>query len=288
MINDKAVFTAASGYVFKAEPGTAAITPEQLRDFDPETFGAGTSALVITGSPDGGTYTVSVDGKASKPIAFDAEAADIQAAISDIEGVGAGNVVVKGTKDAGFTIALVGDLYGTDKEVTADGSGLTGGTSPSVEVTELSEALGWEPIGHTAAEELPEFGYEGGESESKGTWQKKNLKQVTTEAPVDYVTIKAQQFDPETLELYYGKNISKVKNVFGIDDPSKSGIDKALMIIMVDGDFKIAFAAAKSTISRDESITLAADEFSTLPLRATFVKHPGRHLFEWILPAEDA
>lgn len=286
MFNDKAVFTASSGYVFTAAPGTAAITPDQLRDFDPETFGAGTSALVITGSPDGGTYTVSVDGKASKPIAFDAEAADIQAAISDIAGVGAGNVVVKGTKDDGLTIALVGDLYGTDKEVTADGSGLTGGTSASVEITELSEALGWEPIGHTAAEELPEFGYEGGDTENKGTWQKKNLKQVTTEAPVDYVTIKAQQFDIPTLELYYGKNASKVKNVFGIDDSAKGGIDNAVMIIMVDGDFKIAFSAAKATINRDDSISLAADEFSTIPLRATFIKHPGRHLFEWITPSE--
>lgn len=102
---------------------------------------------------------------------------------------------------------------------------------------------------------------------------------------MDYVTIRANQFDMETLEMYYGKNASKVANVFGVDDPSSAGVDKAFMIVLVDGDFKIAFSSAKATVSRDESIALATDDFAALPLRATFVKHPGRHLFEWTLPA---
>lgn len=56
---------------------------------------------------------------------------------------------------------------------------------------------------------------------------------------------------------------------------------------MEDGDFRIAFSCAKATVGRDESISLATDDFATLPLRATFVKHPGRHLFEWTLPNEE-
>ena len=59
----------------------------------------------------------------------------------------------------------------------------------------------WELIGHTAEEDLPEFGYEGGDKETKGTWQKKNLKEVTTDAVVDYVTLKLNQFDLSTFEL---------------------------------------------------------------------------------------
>ena len=283
--NDNAVFTASTGYVYKAAPGTPSITPEELANFDPETYGASTQALTITGSPTGGTFTVTVGGKDSEPIPYDASAAQVQDAVAKITGVGSGNVVVTGVDaKTGYTLAFVGDLFNTDPDVAIT-SALTGGTSATAKLAEATKASGWEPVGHTAEEELPEFGYEGGETESKGSWQKKNLRQVSTEAPVDYVTIKANQFDIDTLELYYGKNASKVANIFGVDDASAKGIDRAFQIIMVDGDFKIAFSSAKATVARDESITLATDEFSILPLRATFVKFPGRHLFEWILPS---
>ena len=53
---------------------------------------------------------------------------------------------------------------------------------------------------------------------------------------------------------------------------------------MVDGPFVIAFTAAKATLRREEAIKLEADEFAILPVRATFVNHPGRLLFEWISP----
>lgn len=271
MMNDNAVFTASTGYVYKADPGTAAPTPKQLAVFDPETFGSHSFDLDITGEA-----TLSVGDETTAAIAADSSAAEIQAEIQKLATVGNGNVVVagkEGTED--FTVHFIGDLFGQEVDFTAN-EGAT--------VTETAKPLGWEPVGHTAEEELPEFGYEGGETENRGTWQKKNLKQVSSEAPVDYVTIRAQQFDLETLELYYGKNASKVANVFGVDDPSSAGVDKAFLIVLVDGIFKIAFSAAKATVGRDESIALATDDFASLPLRATFVKHPGRHLFEWTLP----
>lgn len=273
--NDKAVFTAATGYVYKADPGTPAITPAELVNFDGETYGANVHTVDLGSAPEDGTYTLTVEGESTEAIANDADATVVQAALEKLDGIGIGGVVVTGTPADGFDVAVVGDLYGFDVEV--DGSA-------EVTVTEKQKASGWEPIGHTAADELPELGYEGGESEAKPTWQKKNLRNVSTEAPVDYVTVKAQQFDAETLELYYGKNASRVANVFGVDDPSSDGVEKAFQIVMVDGDFKIAFSAAKATVGRDESISLATDDFATLPLRATFVKHPGRHLFQWVLP----
>lgn len=272
MFNDNAVFTASTGYVYKADPGTAAPTPKQLAEFDPETFGSHSYALALSGEA-----TLSVGGDSTEPLAADSSAAEVQAALQKLASVGNANVIVSGTDPDDYTVHFIGDLFGSEVALTAD----TG-----AEVLEIAKPLGWEPIGHTAAEELPEFGYEGGETENRGTWQKKNLRQVSSETPVDYVTIRANQFDLETLELYYGKNASKVANVFGVDDPSSNGVDKAFLIVLVDGLFKIGFSAAKATVGRDESIALASDDFATLPLRATFVKHPGRHLFEWTLPEE--
>lgn len=188
-INDNAVFTAATGYVYTAPVGTPAPTRDDLANFDPENFG----------------------------------------------------------------------------------------------ITDASE---WSPIGHTGEDDLPEFGYEGGDTETRGTWQKKQLREVSTDDPVDYMTLKPLQFDEETLELYYGPNKSEVEGVYAVDSTAEGGIERALLVIMVDGLFKIGHTAAKVSIRRDESISLASDEFSVLPIRATYLKHSGRHLFEWILPAE--
>lgn len=271
--NDNAVFTAATGYVYTAPVGTAAPTPKQLKYFDPETFGAQTYTLKVTGSA---AYTLTVGSDATTELKAEASPAEIQAALEKLKSVGTGGAVVSGTstKD-GVTVSFVGNNFG--KSLT-----LKGGAGATVAL--LSEASGWEPIGHTNNDDLPEFGYDGGDSETRGSWQKKVLKTITTETPVDYVTIKALQFDMDTLEYYYGKNASKVANIFGVDSANASDVERAVLIVLKDGAFTISFSAAKAGLRRDESISLESDDFATLPLRATFVKHPGRHLFEWTLP----
>lgn len=268
--NDNAVFTASTGYVYLGAPGTAAPTPAQLDAFDPDSFGAHSQKV----SPTGDTFTLTVGGDSTEPLANDSSAAQVQAALEQLTSVGVGNAMVR-ADGAAFVVYFIGDLFG--QEVALESADAT--------VTVISKPAGWSPIGHTGNEDLPEFGYEGGDSEAKGSWQKKNLKEVVTESPVDYVTVKALQFDPETLELYYGKNASTVEGVFGVDNPASGSVERSVLIVIVDGSNKVAFSAAKASVRRDESITLATDEFSTLPLRATFIKHPGRHLFEWITQA---
>jgi hypothetical protein len=59
-------------------------------------------------------------------------------------------------------------------------------------------------------------------------------------------------------------------------------LEKALLIIIVDGDTKIAFYSPKASIRRDDSIQLKVDDFGALPIRATFLKYGSRNKFEWI------
>lgn len=80
----------------------------------------------ITGTPTGGTYTLSVDGVASAAIAYDANATAVQSALNAIAGVTGATVTGTTTKTITFTSA---------RTLTADGSSLTGGTSPAVVVT---------------------------------------------------------------------------------------------------------------------------------------------------------
>lgn len=80
----------------------------------------------ITGTPTGGTYTLSVDGVASAAIAYNADATAVQTALNAIAGVTGTVVTGTTTKAIAFT---------SSRTLTANGASLTGGTSPAVVVT---------------------------------------------------------------------------------------------------------------------------------------------------------
>ena len=167
----------------------------------------------------------------------------------------------------------------TDLEV----SPLTGGFDP----TALDEA--WAPIGHTSRDDLPEFGSDGGDTETRGSWQKSSLRQVVTETAVDYVTLNLLQFDNESLELYYGvANAADAgaKRFRVVGSPSGT-IERALLIVIVDGDESVGFYSPKSSFKREDAISLATDDFGALPVRATFLEGTDGVagdpvLFDWI------
>jgi hypothetical protein len=342
--NDKAVVTAAVGYVFVAAPGTPRPTPAQLADIDPEAFGASSSSLTSSEAPTGGTFSLTVgegavapkqavetipakapaqeastleatgveppaatpDPKAAKssktskavaaeePVAsdapsgttldlpFDCGAAEVQTALENIEGVGAGNVKVTGGgfADGGFVVAFIGALSAENVEVTVNSK--LEPVTVTVDSAVVSAPNGWSSVGHTARDDLPEFGFDGGDTEVRGTWQNENLREVVTKPISDYLTIYLQQWDIDSLTLYYGQDASKQSGVFGVKGGTAAPVERALLIIIVDGDTKIGFYAPKASVKRDDSISLATDEFASLPVRATFLKYGSSNVFEWI------
>ena len=274
-LNDNAVLTAAVGWVYSAPVGTARPTPANITTFDPSTFApaANSKSLTVTGSA--GTYTISVGGVASAAIQYDGDANAIKGAIEGIAAVGAGKVTVTGAGP--FVIALDPAVTGT---LTATGTGLTGGNAVLANVA--ATGTGWTNIGHTSRGDLPEFGFEGGDTEVKGTWQNESLREVVTDPVADYLTLMLHQFDTQAFELYYGTDASVEAGVFGVANGNPAPVEKALLIVIVDGVRKVAFYSPKASLRRDDSISLAVDEFATLPIRATFLKHSNANKFEWV------
>ena len=95
------------------------------------TFGAGgsekaTYSLAITGSPTGGTFTLTVDGQTTDPIAYNASNATIASELNELSGVSGAKVTGTSPK----TITL-----NERSIVTASGTGLTGGTSPAASIS---------------------------------------------------------------------------------------------------------------------------------------------------------
>lgn len=127
---------------------TAVLDPEQapdgsiVRDENDEvvlkfqraikvTFGAGgsekpTYTLTITGAPTGGTFTITIDGETTDPIAYNASNADIAKELNELDGV-SGATVTGGTFPGNAkTITLA------ERATVAAAGSFTGGTSPAI------------------------------------------------------------------------------------------------------------------------------------------------------------
>ena len=156
------------------------------------------------------------------------------------------------------------------------------------EIAAFTSAAGmttpWVDLGHTSREDLPEPGFDGGDTETRGTWQNAAVKEVITDVTVDYLTFNLHQFDDTALALYYGQDnaAGAVDGEFQVADSATATQLRAFLMVVVDGDANIAFYARKASIRREGPIALGVDEFSTLPMRATFVKDGSNDLFRWI------
>lgn len=154
-------------------------------------------------------------------------------------------------------------------------------------VDQSTTLTGFTLIGHTSRDDLPEFGFDGGDTEARGTWQNEALRTVVTEAAVDYVTFNLVQFDADTLELYYGQNNTQSDGSYGLAGAPGGATEASFVIVVVDGPRKMGFWSPKVELRREDAITMAVDEFSALPMRATFLKSGVNDLFRWI-PGIDA
>ena len=97
--------------------------------------------VTITGTPTGGVFTLTYEGETTDDIAFNATAAAVQSALEALSNIEVGDVVCAGGPLPGsaVTVTFQGTLGGRDITLmTADDSGLTGGTSPAVAVTETT------------------------------------------------------------------------------------------------------------------------------------------------------
>jgi RHS repeat-associated protein len=93
----------------------------------------------LTGSPTGGTFTLTFGGQTTAGIAYNASASTVQSALTGLSSVGSGNVVVTAASGGGWQVRFAGTLAGAwQARMTTSGSGLTGGSSPGVSVATVS------------------------------------------------------------------------------------------------------------------------------------------------------
>ena len=102
-------------------------------------------SLAISGTPTGGTFTLTFKGYTTAPIAYNAAASDVQSALELLSTVGSGGVTCTGgpLPGAPVVITFANQLGGQSVPlIVADGAGLTGGTTPAAAVTRTTAGFG--------------------------------------------------------------------------------------------------------------------------------------------------
>lgn len=93
--------------------------------------------LTITGAPTGGTFTMTFNGQTTSPLAHNATALQVQAAVEALATVGSGNVLGGGGALPGSAVTLTfqGELANQPQPLMIVAASFTGGTTPSASVS---------------------------------------------------------------------------------------------------------------------------------------------------------
>lgn len=94
-------------------------------------------SLALTGTPGGGTFKLTFGDQETGAIAYNADAATVDAAITALSNVGASDVAVTGT-NPNFEIVFSGASRFTREDLSLSDNSLTGGTSPSASIAVIA------------------------------------------------------------------------------------------------------------------------------------------------------
>ena len=132
--------------------------------------------------------------------------------------------------------------------------------------TEVGESAGWEEMGHTSIDSVLAFESEGGDTNTLGSLQVKQLR--TSRTPiVDHFRVDLQQFDEGGLKLYFGSNATTGADGMLEVPANPVPTTKAWKMVAVDGEREFVVYAPKAEIFRAEGASFSNEEaLSTLPL----------------------
>jgi hypothetical protein len=190
----------------------------------------------------GGTFTLAFKGEPSPAIPFNATAAEAQAALEAITGVGAGQVAVSGEPGGPWSVEFTGARAGQDvPELTADASGLTGpepGHEPSATVATATPGISlFDDRAASAAIKglTPNTTYHFRVVVSNSTGETPGPDQTFTTAPsVSVVSESASQVTSESARLEATLNAHGLPSTFHFQYGRTAAYEKAAPI--PDGD----------------------------------------------------
>lgn len=132
--------------------------------------------------------------------------------------------------------------------------------------------VAWTNVGHTSLEDIFGISSDGGDPTTVGSLQAATLR--TKYSPrTETFTFTAQQFDEETLKLFFGSNSVVAGGLVSV--PLAPVVTTAAFLaVFKDGDNSFAFYAPKAEILRADDMSIAdAESLAGLPLGIKPVAH---------------
>ncbi len=149
----------------------------------------------------------------------------------------------------------------------------------------IAPATPYVNLGHTALDDPFGLTSEGGETETKGTWQVKTLRQ-TTSPRVESILFIAHQWDLDNYKRFWGSNSALVGDFVQIPK-TPINTQGTLYVVIEDGSEQVAGHFPKVEISRADDIGLSAEELGGLPLKATILERSAVNWLYQITPKGD-
>ena len=137
----------------------------------------------------------------------------------------------------------------------------------------------WTNIGHTSVDDNLVITRDGGDSNTKGTWQNPSLR--VQRDPVSFALImNLLQVSNETLSYYFGGGNMSVAGVFGAPINAVPQT-VALFVRVVDGSSEFPFYIPKASLASDDDVEFDIEDFTHFPVRASILGVSGSNLMEF-------
>lgn len=191
-----------------------------------------------------------------------------------------------GFKSNATVIPGKGTVLVADPDTAAPADYLTlDPTDVDVLTGELTDAPGWEGLGHTSRENNVSLSKDGGDVTASGSWWEEVLR--STRAPTNWtVTVNSIQVDALTLGLAFGGGtLDTVAGSYDVGDIVPQ--DKALFILIVDnGGNRLGLYIPNTSVSIGDAPEFAIDAFFEIQLSGAIQNSTttGKK-FRWYHPA---
>ena len=114
-----------------------------VRDFSKRFESTAVQQITLYGAPTGGDFTLTFGGSTTAALAYNATDADVQAALTNLTSIGAGNASVSGPSGGPWRVVFGGTFRGQAVALLTGAYTLTGGTSPAGEIVASLDGRSW-------------------------------------------------------------------------------------------------------------------------------------------------
>jgi len=136
---DAAGALVAEGQLLRTRTGARVVADAGYSGRGPDVPGTSeVQSVTITGAPTGGTFTLTFSAQTTAAIAYNAAAATVQTALNNLSNLD--GVTVSGVAGGPYTVTFPADM-GNVAQMTGNGAGLTGGTTPGVTVATVTPGV---------------------------------------------------------------------------------------------------------------------------------------------------